>query len=237
MRFASPLVGGHLIRRYKRFLADVTLADGREITAHCANPGAMMGLASPGNPVWMSLSTDPKRKLSHSLELVEVDFGWIGPQLVGVNTAHPNRIVAEAIRDRAIAELAGYETLRPEMKYGANSRVDFLLTSPGKADAYVEVKNVHLMRNPGLAEFPDCVTARGAKHLAELTNMVANGHRAVMLYVIQMQAEGFNLARDLDPAYAAAFAKAKSAGVEAYAYTCRVTADEIVLDQAVPVLA
>jgi sugar fermentation stimulation protein A len=237
MRFASPLVGGHLIRRYKRFLADVTLADGREITAHCANPGAMMGLASPGNPVWMSLSTDPKRKLSHSLELVEVDFGWIGPQLVGVNTAHPNRIVAEAIRDRAIAELAGYETLRPEMKYGANSRIDFLLTSSGKADAYVEVKNVHLMRNPGLAEFPDCVTARGAKHLAELANMVANGHRAVMLYVIQMQADHFNLARDLDPAYAAAFAKAKSAGVEAYAYTCRVTADEIVLDQAVPVLA
>jgi sugar fermentation stimulation protein A len=236
MRFASPLVGGHLIRRYKRFLADVTLADGREITAHCANPGAMMGLASPGNPVWMSLSTDPKRKLSHSLELVEVDFGWIGPQLVGVNTAHPNRIVAEAIRDRAIAELAGYETLRPEVKYGANSRVDFLLTSPGKADAYVEVKNVHLMRNPGLAEFPDCVTARGAKHLAELANMVANGHRAVMLYVIQMQAEGFNLARDLDPAYAAAFAKAKLAGVEAYAYTCRLTADEIVLDQSVPVL-
>lgn len=236
MRFAVPLVRGRLIRRYKRFLADVTLADGREITAHCANPGAMMGLAAPGNPVWMSVSTDPKRKLSHSLELVEVDFGWIGPQLVGVNTAHPNRIVAEALRAGAIPELAGYDSLRPEVKYGSASRIDFLLTSPGKADAYVEVKNVHLMREPGLVEFPDCVTARGAKHLAELANMVENGHRAVMLYVIQMAAERFDLARDLDPAYAAAFLKARAVGVEAYAYTCKITTDEIVLGKAVPVL-
>ncbi len=236
MRFSTPLVEGRLIRRYKRFLADVELATGALITAHCANPGAMMGLSAPGNRVLLSLSPDPKRKLAHSLELVEVDFGWRGPQLVGVNTAMPNRLAAEALRAGTITELAGYTAIRPEVRYGTNSRVDFVLTGDGRPDAYVEVKNVHLMRTPGLAEFPDCVTARGAKHLHDLAAMVAQGSRAVMLYVIQMDAERFSLAADLDAVYARTFAQLRASGVEAYAYVCRLTPDEIVLEKPVPVV-
>lgn len=235
MRFSTPLVEGRLIRRYKRFLADVELASGEFITAHCANPGAMMGLSAPGNRVLLSLSADPKRKLPYALELVEVDFGWRGPQLVGVNTAMPNRLAAEALRTGRITELAGYGTIRPEVRYGANSRVDFVLGSEGRPDAYVEVKNCHLMRKPGLAEFPDCVTARGAKHLHDLAAMVAQGRRAVMLYVIQMDAERFSLATDLDAVYARTFEQVRAAGVEAYAYVCRLTPEEIVLERPVPI--
>lgn len=235
MRFSTPLVEGRLLRRYKRFLADVELATGEMVTAHCANPGAMMGLDAPGNRVLLSQSLDPKRKLPLSLELVEVDFGWRGPQLVGVNTAMPNRLAAEALRAGTIAELAGYGNIRPEVRYGTNSRVDFVLTGEDRPDAFVEVKNVHLMRTPGLAEFPDCVTARGAKHLHDLAAMVAQGHRAVMLYVIQMEAERFSLAADLDAVYARTFRQARAAGVEALAYVCRLTPEEIVIERPVPV--
>lgn len=237
MRFATPLVEGRLIRRYKRFLADVELATGDVITAHCANPGAMMGLDAPGNRVLLSRSPDPKRKLPLSLELVEVDFGWRGSQLVGVNTAMPNRLAAEALRAGTVTELAGYGTIRPEVRYGMNSRVDFVLRAEDRPEAYVEVKNVHLMRTPGLAEFPDCVTARGAKHLHDLAAMAGQGRRAVMLYVIQMDAERFSLAADLDPVYARTFAQVRAAGVEAYAYACRLTPEEIVLEKPVPILA
>jgi sugar fermentation stimulation protein A len=160
---------------------------------------------------------------------VEVDFGG-GIEIVGINTGHPNLLVAEAIAAGAIAEVAGYATARREVKYGRNSRVDFLLEGPGKPPCYLEVKNVHLMRRPGLAEFPDCVTARGAKHLAELSAMVAAGHRAVMLFLIQIgSATRFALARDIDPAYGVAFDKARVAGVEAIAYTCGVTTEGIVV--------
>jgi sugar fermentation stimulation protein A len=229
MLFPGPLIPATLIRRYKRFLADVTLPSGEQITVHVANPGAMLGLAAPGARVWLSRSDNAKRKLAHSWELVEVDFGG-GIEIVGINTGHPNLLVAEAIAAGAIAEVAGYATARREVKYGRNSRVDFLLEGPGKPPCYLEVKNVHLMRRPGLAEFPDCVTARGAKHLAELSAMVAAGHRAVMLFLIQIgSATRFALARDIDPAYGVAFDKARVAGVEAIAYTCGVTTEGIVV--------
>ncbi|HVZ15456.1 MAG TPA: DNA/RNA nuclease SfsA [Bauldia sp.] len=232
MRFPAPLTPATLIRRYKRFLADVRLASGEVVVVHVANPGAMIGLADPGLPVWLSRSDSKTRTLPWSLELVEVNDG-----LVGINTAHPNRLVAEAIAAGAIPELAGYEALRREVRYGANSRVDFLLTGAGRPDAYVEVKNVHLLRRPGRAEFPDSVTARGAKHLAELSAMKTAGHRAAMLYLIQRgDAETFELARDLDPAYAAAFDRAKAAGVEMLAYQCRITTEEITVAGALPVL-
>ncbi len=232
MRFSSPLTPATLIRRYKRFLADVRLPTGEVVVVHVANPGAMIGLAEPGMRAWLSHSDSKTRSLPWSLELVEVDGG-----LVGINTAHPNRLVAEALAAGTIAELAGYDTARREVRYGTRSRVDFLLSSAGRPEAYVEVKNVHLMRRPGLAEFPDSVTARGARHLAELAAMKAAGHRAAMLYLIQRgDAAGFALARDLDPAYAAAFDKARAAGVEMLAYECRISAEEIVVAAPLPVL-
>jgi sugar fermentation stimulation protein A len=237
MRFATTLVPATLIRRYKRFLADVALPSGEELTVHVANPGAMIGLAEPGSKVWLSKSANPKRKLGYSWELAAVDFGS-GPELVGVNTSHPNALVAEAIANGAIPEFAGYVDVRREVKYGKNSRVDFLLSSPGRPGCYVEVKNVHLMRAAGLAEFPDCVTARGAKHLDELAAMVALGMRAVMLFLVQIgSATRFALARDIDPRYGEAFDRARANGVEAIAYRCTLTSEEIKVSDPIPIVA
>src|SRR5882757_3836040 len=205
MRFSVPLLPATLVKRYKRFLADVVLPSGETVTVHCANPGSMIGLAAPGARVWLSKSDNPKRKLAHSWELIEVAFGS-GAELVGINTSHPNALAGEAIAAGAIAELVGYARIRREVKYGKNSRVDFLLEAPGRPHCYAEIKNVHLMRRTGLAEFPDAVTKRGAKHLAELSDMVAAGHRAVMLFLIQIgSARSFTLAGDIDPGYGKAF--------------------------------
>jgi sugar fermentation stimulation protein A len=227
MRFPAPLIPATLVKRYKRFLADVVLPSGETVTVHCANPGSMIGLNAAGARVWLSKSDNPKRKLVHSWELIEVDFGG-GAELVGINTAHPNALAAEAIAAGAIAELAGYSSLRREVKYGRNSRVDVLLEAPARPRCYVEIKNVHLMRRPGLAEFPDAVTKRGAKHLGELADMVATGARAVMLFLIQIpSARRFALARDIDSAYGRAFDAARSAGVEAIAYRCAINHDGI----------
>ena len=158
--------------------------------------------------------------------------------MVGINTAHPNRLVEEALAAGAIVELAGYETVRREVNYGRNSRIDFLLTAAGRPDAYVEIKNVHLSRTPGLAEFPDSPTARGTKHLGELADMAAAGHRAVMFYLIQRRdCSAFRLAGDVDPAYTAAFAKARAAGVEMIAYACRLSPQEIAVAGRIPILA
>lgn len=232
MEFSPPLIQATLIKRYKRFLADMVLEDGREITAHCANPGSMLGLAEPGSKTWLSQSDNPKRKLKFSWELLEVDLG-AGPQLVGINTAHPNRLVAEALADGSIARLAGYASARREVRYGKNSRIDILLEDEARAPCYVEIKNVHLMRIRGLAEFPDSVTARGAKHLEELGDMVEQGNRAVMIYLIQRpDADAFCLARDIDPAYGKAFDRAMARGVEAIAYGCKISSARItVADQ------
>ena len=235
MRFPTPLVPGRLVQRYKRFLADVVLDGGEAVTAHCANPGAMLGLTAPGNRVWLSRSPNAARKLPLSWELVEAEFGR-GPELVGINTAHPNALVEEAIGDGTIAPLAGYDTLRREVAYGKASRVDMMLTGGGRPPCYVEVKNVHLMRRPGLAEFPDSVTARGAKHLEELGDMVEAGHRAVMVFLIQYGgAERFSLARDIDPAYGRAFDRARARGVEMLAWRCRLTPEAIVVERAVEI--
>jgi len=236
MRFTEPLIPATLVKRYKRFLADVVLSSGEAITAHVANPGAMIGLATPGSRVWLSKSSNVKRKLPYSWELVEVDLG-AGPELIGINTAHPNLLVAEAIAANAIPELAGYATHRREVKYGKNSRIDFLLETPSRPPCYVEVKNVHLMRHAGLAEFPDSVTARGAKHLDELAAVAVAGARAVMLFLIQIgSAARFALARDIDPAYAAAFDRARAAGVEAIAYRCVIEHAAIALTGPVPIV-
>ncbi|NKX45183.1 DNA/RNA nuclease SfsA [Roseicyclus persicicus] len=232
MRFPTPLVPATLIRRYKRFLADIVLADGREVTAHCPNPGAMLGLAEPGARIWVEPNDDPKKKLGYGWRLVELPGG----HMAGIDAGAPNRIVAEALGAGGIPALAGYGTIRPEQRYGTNSRIDFLLSEPGRPDAYVEVKNVHLRRDGDWAEFPDCVTARGAKHLAELSRIAAAGGRAVMLYLVQRTDCGrFRLAPDLDPAYAAAFDAARAAGVEMLCHGTRITAEGVWLDRALPV--
>lgn len=232
MRFPAPLTEGRLIRRYKRFLADIELMTGETVTAHCANPGSMIGLVDPGARVFLSRSASPTRKLPWSWELVE-HYG----DLVGINTAHPNAIVAAAIAAGAIPPLAGYAGLKREVRYGKNSRVDILLTDPARPDTYVEVKNVHLSRKKGLAEFPDSVTARGTKHLVELSAMVAAGKRAVMVFLVQRNdARGFRLARDIDPAYAAAFDRARAGGVEMLAVRCAMSLDGIDVGATLPII-
>jgi sugar fermentation stimulation protein A len=236
MRFPSPLIPATLLRRYKRFFADVKLADGCELTVHVANPGSMHGLLVPSARVWLSKSDSPTRKLSHSWELVEIDFGS-GPELVGVNTAHPNRLVAEALSAGSIASLGGYPRLRREVRYGEASRVDFLLEADRRPPCFVEVKNVHMMRIPRRAEFPDSVTDRGARHLGELAREASAGARSVLLFLVQIgSAEVVSLARDIDPAYGAAFDMARAAGVEAIALRCRISTDAIEVAEPIPVL-
>jgi sugar fermentation stimulation protein A len=236
MRFDRPLVRGRLVERYKRFLADVVLDGGKTVTATCPNTGSMLGLTAPGSFVWLSESDSPTRKYRHTWELVEADLGK-GPSLVGINTGHPNRLVAEAVEAGRIAPLKGYPSLRREQKYGKNSRIDLLLEAPRKGLAYLEIKNVHMMRRHGLAEFPDSVTERGAKHLAELADMVRAGHRAVMLFLIQRaDASRLSLARDIDPGYGEAFDAAIAAGVEALAYRCRLSPEGIEVERAVKIV-
>lgn len=232
MRLPSPLLRGTLIKRYKRFLADITLEGGEVITAHCANPGAMLGLNMPGLPVFVSKSDNPKRKLQYSLELVELPTG-----LVGINTNYPNKIVGEALSEDAISELDPIEDFRAEVKYGENSRIDFLLNQKASQMTYLEVKNVHLARGDGLAEFPDCETERGVKHLNELANMVAAGHRAINLYLVQRtDCDRFGFAQDLAPKYANAVRKAHDEGVEFLCYDCDISRNEIRLASRLPIL-
>lgn len=229
MDFKSPLIPGRLIKRYKRFLADVDLEDGRQVTAHCANPGAMLGLNTPGMKVWVEPVSNPKRKLQFDLQLVEMPSG----ALVGINTAVPNRIVGEALRAAHIPDLAEYSEIRPEQRYGSCSRIDFLLKADNLPPCYVEVKNVHLMRQERLAEFPDSVTDRGAKHLRDLANVAATGCRAVMLYVVQRDdCDSMCLASDLDPVYAQTFEMALQQGVEALVYRAKLSTKRITLDKA-----
>ncbi len=236
MRFPRPLVQGTLIQRYKRFLADVRLEDGRVVTATCPNTGSMMGLTAPGCRVWLSESDSPTRKYRHTWEMVEADLGK-GPMLVGINTGHPNKLVAEAISERRVRALVGYPELRREVNYGPNSRIDILLQCATKGLCYVEVKNVHMSRRHGLAEFPDSVTERGTKHLAEMSDMVRAGHRAVMVYLVQRgEATKLAFARDVDPSYGLAFDQARAAGVEAIALRCRMSTDEIAVDRTIPIV-
>jgi len=229
MQFQTPLVAARLIRRYKRFLADCRLDDGREVTAHCANPGSMLGLAEPGMKIWLEPNDDPKKKLRYGWRLVDHENG----HFTGVDTSVPNRALRAALNARQIAPLAAYDTVRAEVKYGRASRIDFLLCAEGLPDAYVEVKSVTLSRQPGLAEFPDSVTARGTKHLGELADMAKAGHRAVMLYLIQRtDCTRFDLARDIDPAYGAAYEAARDQGVERLIYTTQISPQGVELGPA-----
>lgn len=232
MRFQTPLIPARLIRRYKRFLADMELPDGQQVTAHCANPGSMLGLAEPGTKCWLEPNDDPKKKLKYGWRLVEHDTG----HFTGVDTSVPNRALRAALEGREMPALAAYATVRAEVKYGQNSRIDFLLSGADLPDAYVEVKSVTLSRRPGLAEFPDSVTARGTKHLAELVRMVADGHRAVMLYLVQRtDCDRLTVAGDIDPAYAAAFDAARAAGVDVICHGTHISPQGVALGPALTV--
>lgn len=233
MQFKSPLRRGRLIKRYKRFLADVLLDDGATVTAACPNTGSMLGLTDPGATVWLSRSESVTRKYPHTWEMVERP----GMGLIGINTAHPNSLLEEAITSGKVPALSGYGALRREVKYGVNSRIDLLLEEAGKPPCYVEVKNVTLYRRANHAEFPDCRTDRGTKHLQEMSEMVRQGSRAVMAYVIQGgHPVDFSFTPDLDPTYVRAFIEARQAGVEAIALTCHVSPDRIEISGPVPVI-
>lgn len=229
MRFQTPLVPGTLLRRYKRFFADVRLDDGREVTAHCPNTGPMTSISDPGARVWLEPNDDPKKKLKFGWRLLDEGHG----HFTGVDTSLPNKIVKEALQHDAVPGLTGYDEILPEQKYGQNSRIDFLLRAEGRADAYVEVKSVTLKRQMGLAEFPDTVTDRGRKHLEDLGTMARAGHRAVMLYLVQRtDCTRVTLAEDYDAAYVAAFRAAQADGLEVIALGCRITPQEIVTAEA-----
>jgi sugar fermentation stimulation protein A len=231
MRFQTPLVQAVLLRRYKRFLADIRLMDGREVTAHCANPGSMLGLAEPGATIWVEPNDDPRKKLKFGWRLVESVAG----EFTCVDTALANRVVKEALETGQIPEFAAYDRVRPEQNYGTGSRVDFLLSGAALPDAYVEVKSVTLLRRPGLAEFPDSVTARGARHLGELAEMARAGHRAVLLYLVQRtDAQAVTVAEDIDPTYAAALLEAQAAGVTVLSYRANITPQEVTIGHSLP---
>jgi sugar fermentation stimulation protein A len=235
MLFPTPLLRGTLVQRINRFMAEVQLDDGGAVTAAVPNTGSMLGLKTPGSRVWLSVSDSPTRKYPHTWEMVETDLGK-GPVIVGINTNHPNKIVTEAIQAGQVKALQGYASLKREQKYGKNSRIDILLEDPKKATCYVEIKNVHLSRSAGLAEFPDSVTERGVKHLAELSDMVAAGRRAVMVYLIQRaDVTKLAFARDIDTTYADAFIAAKAAGVEAIALRCALDEHGIHVETTVPI--
>ena len=233
MRFQTPLQPARLIRRYKRFLADIRLeADGREVTAHCANPGSMMGLAEPGARIWVEPNDDVKKKLKYGWRLVDHENG----HFTGVDTSAANRALKAALMAGEVPGLQA-PVVRPEVKYGQNSRIDFLLSGAGR-DTYVEVKSVTLSRRAGLAEFPDSVTARGLKHLEELAKVAEGGGRAVMFYLVQRtDCERVTVAADIDPAYGDGLARARAAGVEVMAMDCLISPEAITLGRALPFVA
>lgn len=229
MKVPSQLIPGRLLRRYKRFMADVELDDGAMVTAHCPNSGSMLGCAVPGSRVLLSRSDNPTRKFPYTWELVQADGCW-----VGINTALTNRLAREGIEQGIVAELQGYELIRQEVCYGSErSRIDLLLEGPGLC--YVEVKNVTLI-DGDVARFPDSVTERGQKHLRELMAMVESGARSVNLFVVQRaDARAVAPADAIDPAYGRLLRLAVEAGVELLAYQARVTPAEIVLSHSLPI--
>lgn len=233
MKFAPPLQQATLLRRYKRFLADVELADGSTVTLHCPNTGSMKNCLAPGAPCWFSWSDNPRRKYPGTWEIATTPAG----DRAGINTGRANALVAEAIATGVVAELQGYTAVRTEVKYGhENSRIDLLL-SRGESRCYVEVKNCTLLEEDGMGYFPDSVSVRGTKHLRELMAVVAAGQRAVLFFCVQHSGIArVAAAAHIDPVYARTLAEAVAAGVEVMAYRAELAAAEIVLREALPVL-
>jgi sugar fermentation stimulation protein A len=225
VRYPSPLIPATLLRRYKRFLADMRLEDGSAITVHCANPGAMLSLAVAGRRCWLSRHAGAGRKLEYSWELEEAPTGCIG-----INTARANAVVAEALAAGAIPELAGWPIVRREVPDGDASRLDFHLSGTSGPDCWLEVKSVTMSRQPGLAEWPDARSSRGARHLEALSRLANAGAKATLLFLAQRTDCGaFRAAADIDPAYAAALSATDRAKVRILAYDCAVSPDGIEL--------
>lgn len=235
MQFPTPLLSGTLIKRYKRFLADIRLENGEEITAHCANSGSMLGLKDEGSPVYITKVPDEaKRKLRYDWQFIEDvhnDNKW-----VGINTSWPNNLVEEALLNKRLPELAAYPEFKREVKYGLqNSRIDFYLSGGDLPPCYLEIKNVTLKIGDAV-QFPDAVTARGKKHLEELTHMAQEGFRAIVLYVVQRQdCTYFEVASHIDSAYASTAQHAKEKGVEFFCYSCDINKEGITIDNPLPI--
>lgn len=233
MQFDPELEEGRLVKRYKRFFADIECADGSIVTAHCANTGSMLNCMAEGARVWFSRNDDPKRKLKATWELVETPHG----RVACINTGRANRLIEEALTAGVITELAGFTKLRREVKYGEeNSRADFCLLF-GEQPVFVEVKSVTLgFAESDTAAFPDAVTTRGAKHLRELTALANSGQRAVLVYCVNLTGiNAVRAAQEIDPEYAAALAEAKAAGVEVLAYGTTITPAGIAVTHALEI--
>ena len=234
MDFPTPLIEGRLIKRYKRFLSDVELPSGEVVVAHCPNTGSMKRCQQDNARVWLSKSTNPKRKLGYTWELVEVD----GEHLACINTGLPNKLVGEAIENNVVKELLGYSGLKAEVKYGGNSRIDWLLTGSEGQKCYVEVKNVTLLEEDGNGYFPDAVTDRGRKHLYELAKMVEEGHRAVLFFCVSHSGiDSVSPAVHIDEKYALAFVEVLKKGVEVLAYKVDITTGKMVVSHSIPVIS
>jgi len=217
MQFKTNLIKGKLLKRYKRFLADIILEDGTEVIAHCPNPGSMMGLATEGTTVWLEPNNDPKKKLKFGWRLVEYNN-----HMICVDTTIANMVIKEALEKKEIPELS-YQDFKSEVKYSDNSRIDFLLSSPSQ-QTYLEIKSVTLMREKGLAEFPDTITKRGSKHLEDLSKMVTSGHKAVLLFLcMRKDVNRVRIAADLDIIYNANIKAALKSGVQLICYDTQVT--------------
>ncbi len=225
MNFKETLISGELIKRYKRFFADVKIGN-NVITAHCPNTGSMMGLLKTGNRVWLSKSDNPKRKLKYTLQIIENQ-----KVKVGINTHLTNKIVLDALNNSLIKELRNFDIINQEVKFGENTRFDFLITKKTKK-TFIEVKNVTLSRQRGLAEFPDSVTSRGLKHIKELINASKKGYEIFILYVIQRDdCKKFALAKDIDPEYCELLVKAVKKKLNVICYDCKFSAKGIKLNR------
>mgnify|MGYP001208422515 CR=1 FL=1 len=224
MKFNKKLLQGTLIKRYKRFFADIKYKN-KVIIAHCPNPGSMMGLLNKGNNVWFSESDNPKRKLKYTLEIVEVN-----KELIGINTLKTNKLVLEALYEKKIKKLIKYNSIKTEVKFSNNTRFDFLISN-NKEKCFLEVKNVTLVRKKNIAEFPDSITSRGTKHLKQLIKARKKGFESYILYLVQREScQSFKIAKDIDQEYKITFDKALKNGVKILCYNCKLTNEEIKLN-------
>ena len=224
MKFKDRLLQGTFIKRYKRFFVDMNFR-GKIITAHCPNTGSMIGLLNKGNKTWFSKSNDPKRKLKYSLEIIKT-----GKSLVGINTLLTNKLIFEALNSKKIKSLVKFDNIKTEVKFSNNTRFDFLISN-SKEKCLLEVKNVTLLRNKKIAEFPDAITSRGTKHLVELINAKKKGFKSCILYLIQREdCKAFKIAEDIDINYKITFDKAVKAGVKILCYDCKINDEEVKLN-------